>query len=74
LRDFVREGNVQIPVAIDHARAIDDAFGVGPFDPTTIIIDSNGQVRYVMEGFPLDLEEQIERALKSLTQPQDANR
>lgn len=64
-RDFISEIKVDFPIFFDDSNSISANYQVEAM-PTTVLIDRNGDVRYVFKGYRTGYEKKYAKAIKKL--------
>lgn len=64
-RDFLRGLDLTFPIFFDASNNISASYQVEAM-PTTVIVDRNGKVRYVFQGFKAGYEKKYAKAIKKL--------
>lgn len=64
-RDFIQKIGVDFPILFDDKNTLSAMYQVDAM-PTTVIVDRNGQVRYVFRGYKDGYEKKYAKAIKKL--------
>ncbi|WP_143872813.1 TlpA disulfide reductase family protein [Catenovulum sediminis] len=64
-RDFLQEIDISFPIMFDNSNTVSKLYQVNTM-PTTVIIDRNGQVRDVFQGYKTGYEKKYAKAIKKL--------
>ncbi len=65
LKDYISKFSINYPILMTKMKEVDDIYHISGY-PTLYVIDKNGIIRHVHEGFTVNMKDELKKVLDSL--------